>query len=372
MKKISASFIVLCAVCAVSFLDVPRVFAELPKGFDLEAHRGGRDARPENTLPAFAYAMALGVTTLEMDMQITKDGVIVICHTPELLWFLARDTKGNYIDKNKRVDIRTMTLAEVKSYDLGAMSPQAGEYWDLHGATQIAVPGTRIATLEEVFQLAQKWGNKDIFFNIETKSFPGDPLNPPVDIFVKKFYDVVKKYQMQNRVLLQSFDWRTLVEMKRIDPNILTVALTSEQPSWGADGCYRWVGKKETSPWMAGLNINDFNGDYVKAAHQIKCDVVSPYYEELTPELIKEAHSFGMKVVPWTVNNPADMARLIEWGVDGMISDKPAILREVLKKKKIAVPAPTPAKKGMPYYTGTDWGKNKKVQKAAGGKDASY
>ena len=345
-------------------------------GFDLQAHRGGRDARAENTLYAFAYAMELGVTTLEMDMQLTKDGRLVISHNPVMNWMLAKGPDGQYAPKQGAPDIRTMTLVEVQQYDLGVMNPAAGGYYDLHGKTQIATPGAQMPTLEQVFELANAYGNKKVIFNIETKSYadPEDPYyanSPDPDVFVEKVYEVVKKYNMQNRVTIQSFDWRTLKAMKAIAPELTLVALSSEQPSWGKGGMYLRIGEKAPSPHLGGLNINDFKGDYVKAAKEIGADVVSPYFKELSPDLIDEAHALGMKVVPWTVNSPKDMEMLLAMGVDGIISDQPWVLRDVLIKKDIAVPEPTPAPKGMKYSTGTAINKVE-VKKAKGGADASH
>ena len=215
-----------------------------------------------------------------------------------------------------------------------------------------------------------------MIFNIETKSYadPEDPYyanSPDPDVFVEKVYEVVKKYNMQNRVTIQSFDWRTLKAMKAIAPELTLVALSSEQPSWGKSGMYLRIGEKAPSPHLGGLNINDFKGDYVKAAKEIGADVVSPYFKELSPDLIDEAHALGMKVVPWTVNSPKDMEMLLAMGVDGIISDQPWVLRDVLIKKGIAVPAPTLAPKGMKYSTGTAINKVE-VKKAKGGADASH
>jgi glycerophosphoryl diester phosphodiesterase len=168
---------------------------------------------------------------------------------------------------------------------------------------------------------------------------------------------MVKKHNMQERVFLQSFDWRTLVEMKKLDPRIPTVALTGNQPAWnstGDEGDYQWTNRKEPSPWMAGLDIKDFGGDIVKAAHAINADVITPYHTELTKELIDEAHSFGMRVVPYTVNDPARMRELIRMGVDGIITDRPATLRAICKELKIKLPDPDPNPIGKPYYTGID------------------
>ncbi|SDF82434.1 glycerophosphodiester phosphodiesterase [Sporomusa acidovorans] len=327
----------------------------IPQIFDLESHRGGRDARPENTLVSFAYALELGVTTLEMDMQMTKDGHIVISHNPYMNHNLAKDANGTYV-KNGMYDIRTMTLAQVKQFDVGTMNPEAGDYYAGHGKTQLSVPGTKMPTLEEVFELVNDYGNDKVLFNIETKSYP-DPAfpeaknSPDPAAFVAKFYEIVKKYHMEERVMLQSFDWRTLQEMKKLDPNITRVALTCEQPTWGRDSVCRQVGEPGASPWMAGLDIDVYKGDYIKAAKAIGADVVSPYWEELSNEMVSEAHELGMKVVPWTVNNPDKMNMLIDMGVDGIITDKPWVLRELLIKRGIAVAEPT-ININSPYHTG--------------------
>lgn len=340
--------------------------------FDFQAHRGGRDARPENTLVSFAYALELGVTTLEMDMQMTKDGHIVISHNPVMNPNLAQ-LNGKYVEAGK-YDIRTMTLAQVKQFDIGTMNPAAGDYYEGHGKTQLSVPGTKVPTLEEVFELTAAYGNDKVIFNIETKSYadPADPAyknNVDPAAFVAKVNEIVKKYGMEDRVTLQSFDWRTLKEMKKINPNITLVALSSEQPSWGwVDGCYLKKGDSKPSPWLGGININDkkYLGDYVKAAHEIGADIVSPYWEELSNELVAEAHDYGMKVVPWTVNNPTKMNMLLNMGVDGMISDKPWLLREVLIKRGIKVAEPT-VNINSPYHTGTDIvGGETKVTKKGG------
>lgn len=356
-KALAASAAALVLTSGYNLVDMKPAEAKVNFDvFDFEAHRGGRDARPENTLASFAYAMELGVTTLEMDMQMTKDGHIVISHNPFMNPNLAQ-LNGKYVEANK-YDIRTMTLAEVKQFDLGTMNPKAGDYYEGHGKTQVSVPGTKMPTLEEVFELAQAYGNDKVIFNIETKSYadPEDAAyknSPNPAVFVKKVNEIVKKYGMEDRVTLQSFDWRTLKEMKKINPNITLVALSSEQPSWGwVDGCYLKVGDKKPSPWLGGLNINDYHGNYVKAAHDIGADIVSPYWEELSPQLVSEAHELGMKVVPWTVNNPQKMNMLIDMGVDGMISDKPWLMREVLVKRGIEVRQPT-INENSPYHTGT-------------------
>lgn len=341
--------------------------------FDLEAHRGGRDARPENTLYSYAYAMEIGATSIECDMQLTKDGQIVMSHNPLLNHDITRDETGKYV-ANGTYDIRTMTVDQLKKFDVGVMNPESGEYYDLHGRTQV-MHDAKIPTLEELLQLIQAYGDKQIILNIETKSYP-DPASEGYKNsadpkkFVQVFNDIVKKYNMENRVVLQSFDWRTLIEMKKLNPNITLSALWQEQPSWGraSESLRRY--EKDKSPWLGGLDIKDYNGDPVRAAHAIGADIISPYFMELSEQDVEEAHSLGMKVVPWTVDAESDMNMLLDMKVDGIISDKPWLLKEVLEKRKIKLHAPV-INLQSDYHLGTDHIETTATTKT-NGNDAAY
>lgn len=174
---------------------------------------------------------------------------------------------------------------------------------------------------------------------------------------VRAVYDVVAEFNMQDRVMLQSFDWRTLKEMKRVDPRIATVALTANQPSWnaeGGEGDYQWPDRDEPSPWMGGLDIKDFGGDPVKAAAAIDPDIFSTYYTELSTAIVQQAHALGMRVVPYTVNDPEQMRALITMGVDGIITDRPATLRSVMTQLGMPLPPKDRSPEGKPYFSGTD------------------
>ena len=145
--------------------------------------------------------------------------------------------------------------------------------------------------------------------------------------------------------------------MKKLDPGIPTVALTANQPSWnseGDEGDYQWVYRKEPSPWMAGLDIKKFKGSIVKAAHAISVDVLSPFHTEVTREMIAEAHSLGMRVVPYTVNDTERMKELIRMRVDGIITDRPATLRAICRELGVKIPDPATDPSKKPYYTGVD------------------
>lgn len=379
MKKLSKKLL-LSGLAALTIysgfnnIDISTTYAKVNYDvFDLEAHRGGRDVRPENTLYSYAYAIELGATSIECDMQLTKDGQIVMSHNPILNSDITRDENGNYIENNK-YDIRLMTVDELKKFDVGVMNPNCGEYYDLHGKTQFTYDA-KIPTLEELMQLIQSYGDKNIVLNIETKSYP-DPAsagyknNADPKKFVEVFNNIVKKYDMDDRVVLQSFDWQTLIEMKKLNPNISTSALWQEQPSWGRDSESLRRYEKKKSPWLGGLDIKDYQGNPVKAAHAIGADIISPYYTEISKQDVDEAHSLGMKVVPWTVNNEKDMNMLLDMGVDGIISDKPWLLKQVLEKRNIKLHTPT-VNVDSPYHTGTDH-KDTAPTEAGNGNDAAY
>lgn len=379
MKKLSKKLLLsglaaLTIYSGFNTIDISTTYAKVNYDvFDLEAHRGGRDVRPENTLYSYAYAIELGATSIECDMQLTKDGQIVMSHNPILNSDITRDENGNYI-KNNKYDIRLMTVDELKKFDVGVMDQNCGEYYDLHGKTQFTYDA-KIPTLEELMQLIQSYGDKNIVLNIETKSYP-DPAsagyknNADPKKFVEVFNNIVKKYDMEDRVVLQSFDWQTLIEMKKLNPNISTSALWQEQPSWGRDSESLRRYEKKKSPWLGGLDIKDYQGNPVKAAHAIGADIISPYYTEISKQDVDEAHSLGMKVVPWTVNNEKDMNMLLDMGVDGIISDKPWLLKQVLEKRNIKLHTPT-VNVDSPYHTGTDH-KDTAPTKAGNGNDAAY
>lgn len=254
----------------------------------VHAHRGGRAMRPENTLPAFEYAIGIGADVLELDMGVTKDNVVVVSHDP----YLHPPVCSGNVEK---ATIRELTLAQVKEWDCGKVQNPGFK-------TQMAIPGTRMPTLDEVFTLAQ---SSTVQFNIETKSSADHPeLTPPPDEFAKLVLDVIRKHKLEKRVMLQSFDFRTLHAMKKIAPEIRLVAL--------------WEGADR---------------DFVSIAQEADAKVVSPAYRLVTPEKVKAAHAAGLEVVPWTANRPADWDKLAADQVDAIISDDPAALIAYLKSK---------------------------------------
>lgn len=302
--------------------------------FDIEAHRGGRALFPENTLPSFANALSMGVNTLELDIGVTSDGTIVVSHERGLNPDLARNPDGVYVAPPGTPFVR-LRLEDVKKYDVGQIRP--GSRYAAQFPDQHAVPGTRIPTLREVFDLVRKSGDRNVRFNIETKIDPHHPdESPDPERFVTLLLDFLKAQKFTDRVMIQSFDWRTLQLVQKLAPAIPTVYLTLQK------GAGATIFLDKASDWTAGFDPAE-HGNSVPAAIKAAGGAIwSPYFGDVDPGLIAESHRLGIAVVVWTVNKPADMARMIDIGVDGIISDHPDLLRSVAGEKGIALPTAAP------------------------------
>jgi len=303
-------------------------------GFDIEAHRGGRALFPENTLVSFSGALSMGVNTLELDMGITNDDVIVVSHERWLNPDLAKGPDGNYVAP-PGIPYVGIPLSEVKKYDVGTIKP--GSKYAEGFPDQKPVPGTKIPTLAEVFALVRKSGDNQVKLNIETKVDPTHPENSPdPERFVTLLLDLLKKEHFEDRVIVQSFDWRTLQLVQKRAPKIPTAYLSMS------------VGPQPTAPldkpsvWTAGFDPVSHGGSVPAAVKAAGGTIWSPLYYDVTKENVEESHRLGLQVLPWTVNKPEDMDRLIDLGVDGIISDRPDLLRQEAAKKGIPLPAGHP------------------------------
>ncbi|WP_091961651.1 glycerophosphodiester phosphodiesterase [Bradyrhizobium shewense] len=306
----------------------------LDMAFDIEAHRGGRALVPENTLPAFANALSMGVDTLELDVGVTADGEVVVSHERGLNPDLARSAGGTYITPPGTPLVK-LRLDEVRTYDVGQIRPDSA--YAKQFPDQRAVPGTRIPTLSELFALVRKSGNSRVRFNIETKIDPNRPdetLDPQA--FVTKLLGLIEAETFSDRVMIQSFDWRTLQLVQQQAPKIPTVYLTLQR------GTGQTVVLDKATNWTAGFSPADHGSSLPRTIKAAGGAVWSPYFGDVTAALIAEAHELGLRVVVWTVNKREDMARMMELGVDGIISDRPDLLREVAGEKGITLPAGTP------------------------------
>ncbi len=298
--------------------------------FDLQGHRGARGLWPENTLAGFARTCALGVSALELDCAVTRDGIAVISHDPRANPDHTRDASGQFL-RAAGPPICTQTYQQLGDYDVGRLRP--GTAYAAEFPEQQAIDGERIPKLADLFALAGK--HAGVRFNIEAKVFPLEPeLTLAPEPFVRALLAEVQGAQMQSRVVIQCFDWRVLRIVQTLAPEIVTGALTDQQG--GDDTVY--LGRTEPSPWLAGLDVRNFAGSVPRLAKAIGAGVWSPNYLDVTSAQVEEAQALGLKVIPWTVNEPSDMQRLVQLGVDGLISDRPDRLRTVLVQQGRPVP----------------------------------
>jgi glycerophosphoryl diester phosphodiesterase len=260
-----------------------------PEKIEVQGHRGARAVLPENTMAAFEYAIKAGVDFIELDLAVTRDNVLVVSHDPQLNRTICKSPGGGEI-------IRELTLEEVRRWDCGSL--QNPEF-----PKQKPAPGAKIPTLDEVLGLAPRGTFQ---FNIEIKSFPYKPqLTPTPDEFARLVVDAVHRHKLESRVMVQSFDFRTLIAVRKIAPGLRLAALYATGPL-----------------------------DFPTIARQAGSTIVSPHYHLVTPEKVKTAHEAELEVVPWTANSEDIWEKLIAAGVDGIITDDPAELIRYLRTRK--------------------------------------
>lgn len=260
-----------------------------PKKITVQGHRGARTVRPENTLPAIEYAIEAGADYIEIDLGVTSDNIPVVHHDQTINMSICTGPEGE-------TAIRRLTLEQVKQFDCGSKRAEGFPRQEL-------APGTRIPTLDEVLALAPRGR---FHFNIEMKSNPKRPeLAPEPEEFARLVAEAVRKHKLEERTVVQSFDWRTLKAMKAIAPEIRLAALYSGLPK-----------------------------DFVQIAEEAGgVPIVSPHHLLVTRGRVRAAHKAGLTVVPWTANTPGQWDRLIRADVDSIITDDPAGLIEHLRGK---------------------------------------
>ena len=308
--------------------------ASAAAAIDLQGHRGTRGLAPENTLAAFRTALTIGVTTLETDLALTRDGVLVLSHEPNLNAALTRGPDGRWLGEDG-APFFSLNVRDLAQYDIGRLNP--AHKYAAQWTEQKASDGERIPTLQQLFDLARDAvspSGRPVRLNIETKITPtsGD-TTPDAERYARVVVDAVRAAKMNDRVTVQSFDWRTLRAVKKLAPELPTVCLTIDSPSMNtvlpdASGA---------SPWHAGLKAADYGGSVPRMAQAAGCSVWSPFWRNATAENIAEAHVLKLKVIAWTINDPAEIERLAALGVDGIITDYPDRGRRALAARNFSI-----------------------------------
>jgi glycerophosphoryl diester phosphodiesterase len=268
---------------------------------EVQGHRGARAVRPENTLPAFEYALEVGAGVLELDLSVSKDDRLIVVHDQHVSPDLCLGPGGQRISSPGPA-IRSLTFAELRVFDCGSLpNPRFPK--------QKLVPGTKMPALEEVFALVRASKHAAaarVRFNIETKIVPGLPaLSPPPDVFAKLVVDAVRASGFLERTSLQSFDHRVLVAAKKLEPKLELSAL-----------------------------ISDNFVDHVAIAKSIGARIISPDKQWITKDAVAAMHAAQLRVIPWTANSEEEWETLLEMGVDGIITDDPGALIAFLTSKR--------------------------------------
>ncbi|MGB6605415.1 MAG: glycerophosphodiester phosphodiesterase [Steroidobacteraceae bacterium] len=300
--------------------------------FDLQGHRGARGLWPENTLACFDRAMALGVSALELDCGVTRDGVVVVSHDPRLNPDCTRDAQGRFL-ATAGPPIFELTYAQLQTYDVGRIRP--GSAYAARFPQQQPLDGERIPSLADVLTLVRTRGRGRVRVDIEVKTFPEQPqLTRAPGPFVEALHADLERTGTTALATILAFDWRVLNAARRLMPQVALAALTEQQPG---DDTVRF-GSARPSPWLGGLDPRHFDGSIARLVQASGAGTWGPNHLDLDAQRVEQAHVLGLRVVPWTVNEAADMRRLLELNVEGMVTDRPDVLRALLEREGMAVP----------------------------------
>jgi glycerophosphoryl diester phosphodiesterase len=316
---VAGCLLLLCGVCvSCARSDPPRRDA-----FDAQGHRGARGLLPENTLPAFRRAIELGVSTLELDVGVSRDGVVVVMHDPAVPADRCLGADGVRIAGEQGPLLRDLPWDSLRRFDCGSLNPDPRRLPEPPWESR---PGEPMPSLDQVFELARL--DPGLRFNVETKLRPGDADTVAADAFVDAVLDSVRRHGLAPRVSIQSFDWRALSRVKRRAPGIRTVGLVSP--------------RNLAPEWLDGLVPDPRDPMALFRRARGFVDQVSPHWRMLLPEggpvlSLAALQAEGFAVVPWTVNEPEAMRRLVRLGVDGLISDYPDLLLRVLREESVPV-----------------------------------
>lgn len=265
----------------------------MSQNLDIQGHRGARGVLPENTIPAFIFALDQGVTTLELDVVITKDKQVLVSHEPWMSAEICLDANGEELQGDKELNIYEMTYDQVQSYNCGS---KVHKRFPSQEKVEVSKP-----LLSDVIKASERhiksYTQFEVDYNIEIKSSTkGDgKYHPSVQEFSDLVYDLIDQYLPMERVVIQSFDFRVLKYWHKKYPDVRLAALVENIKSIDTN--------------LANLGFRP--------------TIYSPAHELLSKKKIENLHSRGIKVIPWTVNDTTTMQKLVEWKVDGLITDYP-------------------------------------------------
>ena len=304
-------------------------FLTKPNYVRIYGHRGARGDMVENSISGLKYAFDLGIRAVEFDVVISKDNIPVLFHDYRLNPDLVKDSSGNWItDKNMK--LKDLTYEEISKYTIESVKPDTK--YAKRFENQQSAKGEKIPKLTEFFQLVTEDKYKDAFLNLEIKStLTQENVTPNPEKMVSIILKDIKEFNLEDRTLITSYDWRILYELKKQNPNILRGFITLQQ-----DLPTTKKNVYENSPWMVKKYPIEELFLLPNIIKSLEGHVWSVFYRDVTKQNVELAHKHGLATCVWTVNREKDIIRMIEYGVDGIITDYPKKVQEICKSKNIS------------------------------------
>ena len=293
-----------------------------PGFIKIYGHRGARGVLPENTLESFKYLFENNIRAYETDILISKDNIPVITHDFKLDPSYTKDVNGNWIE-DENIKIIDLTYEEILKYDVGTLNKLSR--YGRKFINQKSLDNQKIPKLSDLLKLSSDNDFDDLLINLEIKSTPIEKgLTPSPEEMVKIVIDEVSRSNLSDKIIYSSFDWRVLREIKERDPKIPRAHLTS-----GAKGKIY-----DKSPWLDFTPLHS-EVELPKLIKALGGSAWHPNYKDVNKEVIEISRNEGLPVNVWTVNKEQDMLRMIDYGVDGIMTDYPLKLKELCDKENI-------------------------------------
>lgn len=299
-----------------------------PNHIKIYGHRGARGDLPENTLDSFKYLFENNINAYETDILISKDLIPVITHDFRLDPSFTKDEEGDWIT-DENIKIFDLTYNEISKFDVGSLNKLTR--YGRRFLNQRSLENQKIPKLDELLELSSKNLSQDTIINLEIKSTPDEKnLTPNPKEMVQIVLNDIKKSNLQDKIIISSFDWRILREVKNQSPEISRAYLTFQQE--------KGMKIKKTiyskSPWIDHIPLTIVY-DLPKIIKELGGSAWHPYYKDINKKAVKDAHDYNLPVNVWTVNDEYNMLKMIEYEVDGIMTDYPLKLKELCDKKNI-------------------------------------